>query len=77
MEWLVVRQVILMGWRGRRAERTLCAVVGLAESLQRARRAGLEVSGRGAQSAQSEEVATEWHCWPGASAGNVGGGGRC
>jgi hypothetical protein len=25
MEWLVVRQVILMGWRGRRAKRTLCS----------------------------------------------------
>ena len=59
MERLVVRQVILMGWRGRRAERTLCAVAGLAESLQRARRAGVEVSGRGAQSARSSEVATE------------------
>ena len=40
MERLVVRQVILMGWRGRRAERTLCAVAGLAESLQRARKGG-------------------------------------
>ena len=59
MDRLVVRQVILMGWRGRRAERTLCAVAGLAESLQRARRAGVEVSGRGAQSARSAEVATE------------------
>jgi hypothetical protein len=54
--WLAVR---LRGWRGRRAERTLCAVAGLAESLQRARRAGLEVSSRGAQSARSEEVATD------------------